>query len=105
MARLIDYEGKLAVDHGWLTRQNEPVEDRWLSVSNIEASRYPVVVDRIIEFTGNMGRVYNPNTSQFIYVDTTNWESVVVERPIKKPRKGKDYDWVWSVGKWRKEWK
>jgi len=73
MSRLVDYQGHLAIDFGWITNWSEPQREHALSVSTIRADSYTVLLDREIEFTGNMGRVYNPNTSRFAYVDTTDW--------------------------------
>ena len=103
---VIDHEGKLAIQigGGWQTRQDEPVEDKLLSVSDIDAARYRHLMGCRVDFTGHDG-VIRPVDYGPTWINTETWERVVLERPIKKPRRGKDYDWEWKWGQWRKVWR
>jgi hypothetical protein len=105
MSTIVDHEGKLAVDFGgWQKRQDEPVEDRLLRVSDIPVEGWDRLIGQSVDFFDNNARCYNPATGRTIFFTTEKWERVLLERPVKKPRRGKDYDWEWAYGQWRKTW-
>lgn len=106
MSTIIDYNGKLAVDFGgWMTNWSKPQMDRALVVSNVNASDYPHLMGASVEFEVNIGKVWAPGFNRPTWIDTTDWEHVTETKPIKKPRKGKDYDWEWFSGRWQKTWR
>lgn len=109
----LDHEGKLAFTFGWYTEQDRPVRARSISVSKARASDWPhllepPVMDRQIDWAGNIGVVHFGGFQRVVRFDTTDWERIVEEVPEKKPRRGKcqgqAYDWEWVRGKWVRKW-
>ena len=104
--KVINYEGKFAIDlGGWIAAQKEPVEIRTLEVSNADLEDYAPLEGHPVEFKGNVGVIYH---NGFPIVcrcgDKKMWRQVVERRPVKKPRKGRDYDWKWVHGRWEKRY-
>lgn len=109
----INHNGKLAFTSGWFTSQDRPVQYRHISVSKARATDWPhlfdpPVLDRQIDWSGNQGVVRFSDHRRSVLFDTTDWERVTEEQPVKKPRRGKrqgqQYDWEWSSGEWRRVW-
>lgn len=109
MAQVIDHNGKLTVTFGWWPNKDEPVEERTIHVSPINASEFPLLIGRKVEdWRGNVGWVWEPQFSRKYSFDTTDWRTVHESRPVKKPRRGRQqgltYDWEWLNGRWVKKW-
>ena len=105
-AKMIDYQGKLALTWGWEANRDRPIEERWLSISDIKSEDYPLVIDQIVSnISSNSFTVCCRQTYQYLRFDSTNWNHLTETRPIKKPKPGKnkiygEYDWEWIAGKW-----
>ena len=109
----IDYNSKLAWTAGWWTESSRPARTRNLSVSDIRASEWTQLIDppllaHQVNWTGNVGIIHLGGYNKPLQVDTSDWERMTEEEPVKKPRRGKRqgqaYDWQWSNGKWARVW-
>lgn len=106
----LDHEGKLAFTFGWHRERDRPVRTRNISVSKARAADWPeLLTDHVvrIDWAGNAGLVHLLDRRP-VRLDTTDWETVTEEEPVKKPRRGKrqgqPYDWEWKWGKWIRKW-
>lgn len=104
MYTAIDHEGKLAVASLWSSNWTEPFDERILWVSNIDADQYPALIDvSTDDVSGNTLLFHIPDLKPH-RVNVSNWERIVLRKSVKKPRRGKNYDWVWQSGRWEKRW-
>lgn len=101
--KVTEREGKLAIEMPYMAEQNRPVESRPVAVSNIRIDNWTTLIGRDVEFNGDDGMVRGENGKRF-YINTRTWEHITEEKPIKPPRKGKEYHWIWRYGHWAKEW-
>ncbi|HUT16035.1 MAG TPA: hypothetical protein VMY98_07310 [Anaerolineae bacterium] len=110
MAKVIEYEGKLAIEvTGWWPNRDRPVLERLLEVSNVPFRDYDFLEGRDIEFMSNQGICfYDGRPYRFDCDDRRTWHMLQEEHPSKRPRRGKKngqhYDWKWVRGKWEREW-
>jgi len=111
MMPFLERDEKLAYTTGWYTETNRPVRTRTVYVSKARAADWQLLLDDCqvvkIDWAGNAGLVYLLNRRP-VRLDTTDWETVQEEEPIKKPRRGKRqgqaYDWEWKWGQWVRKW-
>lgn len=107
----LDYEGKLAFTAGWFTDPTRPVQTRIVRISKARAADWSLLLDDSeisrIDWSGNAGLVHLLNHRP-VRLDTSDWETIIEEEPIKKPRRGKRqgqrYDWEWRWGEWARKW-
>jgi len=104
MWKVYDHEGYLAVALPFAPNWDKPVESRMICVSRVPIGRYARLIGDPVEFTGNTGVVQHPGLRRRVVLETGDWTKVVEEKPIKKPRKGRGYDWKWRYGRWEKDW-
>lgn len=107
----LDYKGKLAYTAGWFTDPNRPVQTRHVRVSKARAADWSLLLDDAaivrIDWAGNAGLIHLLDHRP-VRLDTSDWETITEEGPIKKPRRGKRqgqrYDWEWRRGEWVRKW-
>jgi hypothetical protein len=106
----LDHDGKLAFTTGWFTDPSQPVLTRTVHVSKASVDDWSHLLDVMdcqIEWSGNHGLIHLIGQRP-VRVDTTDWERVTEETPVKKPRRGKRqgqaYDWEWEWGRWVRVW-
>lgn len=106
----LDHKGKLAFTTGWYTETNRPARTRILHVSKARVEDWSLLLDDKvvrIDWSGNAGLVHLLDHRP-VRLDTTDWETINQEEPIKKPRRGKRqgqaYDWEWKWGQWARKW-
>jgi len=98
--KLIDRDGKVAVTLGWQKDWNRPVEYQVFKVCDTPVYPWRFLLGNEVRFDGNHGRVFD-NNGRPTLLDTSTWDTVTEERPIKKPRRRKDQpDWRWQAGRW-----
>jgi hypothetical protein len=104
-----EYKGKLALFPDWNIDKDEPRYYRDVRISPASIEK-PLLRDyigiKISEWNGNIGILPVPMYGAG-YVDISEWETERVYKPLKKPRKGKDYDWEWTPdfhGMWEGRW-
>jgi len=102
MWKVYNHEGYLAVSLPFEANWDKPVESKVIHVSRVPIAGYEQLIGASVEFTGDVGIVQRPGKS--IALDTEDWQCIVEERPVRKPRKGRDYDWRWRYGRWEKDW-
>jgi len=95
---LIDHDDFLGLAWGWEIGNDQPVYERWISVSKLRLDRdsylRSLVGKEIRDFSGNIGRV--DAGYQWQYIDTNTWEQIKETKPIEKRRNGKDWEWRWT---------
>ncbi len=106
----LNHDEKLAFTTGWYTETNRPVRTRVLHVSKARAADWQLLLTGFIvriDWSGNHGLVHILDHRP-VRLDTSDWETITEEEPIKKPRRGKrqgqSYDWEWKWGKWERVW-
>ena len=100
MWKLVEHDGKVAICLPWQTDYNRPVETQVTKVCDVAVGRWAPLLGREVKFTGNRGIVYN-DYGQPTVMDTSAWETVIEERPVKPPRQKKDRPaWRWHYGRW-----
>jgi hypothetical protein len=106
LGKIIDKDGKLAWTTGWEKDSDFQIEKRYLHVSNIRVKDYQQLVDKSPnDITGNCLTIHVAGWPRPFVLHTDKWEQVIEEKPIKKPRPGKNktygqYDWEWLLGQW-----
>ena len=102
MAKLIDYEGKLAIDFGWQKNWNEPVYDRVIKICpGVLAAGFPHLLGLEVDFTGNYARARAPYSDRHSLLgDTSDWKVVTETKPIKRPRDRQYMTHEWKYGRW-----
>jgi len=101
--KIHNYEGYLAVALPFTPNWDEPVESKVIHVSQVPIAGYEQLIGASVEFADDrIGIVQCPGKS--IVLDTEDWQCIVEERPVRKPRKGRGYDWKWIRGRWEKDW-
>ncbi len=102
--RVCDYKGKLAITLPAAPDWNEPFMVKPYHVSNIPVSQYRELLDcPVRNLRGNVGTVA-PIGGRPKRLDTSGWKRIEEKKRVRKPPKGRDYDYVWERGEWRKEW-
>jgi hypothetical protein len=105
MAQLIEVDGKVAVSFGWMTNFDKPERNHLYYVGKAKAEDYKCILGCHVEVSGSSCLAYYEGRYFRCELDNKGeWKQVTDIEPVKKPRKGKDYDWEWSMGKWRKVW-
>ena len=99
--KIVEIEGKLAID--WLTivDQDKPVIHRYYKVSTIPISSYPDLPGKEVYLESH--RVYLGN-GKWIRLEYDNWDQICIDFPDARPRDGKEYTWEWIRGKWQRKW-
>lgn len=76
--------------------------------TDLQASSYDAHLDGMQVRGAGLGRYTICKTLQIIHLpqggDTLSIAEMTEKTLIKKPRKGKNYDWVWRWGKWEKSY-
>ena len=106
---LIEYDGRLAFTFGWQDNWADPKQTRTIHVSGGKVRDWQHVLDlnipdSSISWTGSVGVVRHYALPRPVVLDVTGWMKILEERPVKKPRRGKGYDWRWLDGRWQKEY-
>jgi len=102
MWKVHDYEGYLAVALQFEANWDKPVESKVIHVSSIPIAGYEQLIGASVKFADD--RIGIVQCSRPVVLDTEGWQCVVEERPVRKPRKGRDYGWKWRHGRWEKDW-
>lgn len=105
--KVINYNGKLAIESFWWNDQNEPKQTQYIYVSDINADDWVDIIGFLVEsWSVNTATIYA--NGRTYYLDTTKWERVSKEQAVPKPRRGKRgglvFDWYWERGKWNRRW-
>lgn len=104
MDKVIEYEGKIAVQTSWQASWGEPEEYRITYIGK----HYPVkywehLLDREVSWTENTAIAKFHSSWCYLDVhDKEQWDRVIETRPVKKPRDGKHYTYVWHMGRWER---
>lgn len=103
IVKVIDYEGKLTIDWGKIQSWIAPQIDRELTVFNVKSENYPVFLNKelLCQVDGDNVVLYHEGRPW--YMDAPS-EKITLSEPLKKPRKGKGYDWEYKMGQWVKTW-
>jgi len=104
MAQLIDHEGKLAINFGWMANWDKPQEERLMYVARgVPSKHYTSMLGHYVEFLGNTGSCWFQGKRYIFQTDDKSaWDQVIEVRPVKKPRDGKYYTHAWHSGRWEK---
>jgi len=102
MWKVDNYEGYLAVASQFASNWDEPVKSRIIHISPIPITGYKQLIGASVEFADDRIGIVQCS-GRPVVLDTEGWQCVVEERPVRKPRKGRDYDWKWIRGRWEKE--
>ena len=101
MAHIIDFDGHLAIDLGWVTSWSKPQRERRIYVGRVRTEQYSNLLGREVHFTGNTGVVHwYERRYVFQTDDRAEWTPVDQEQTIRKPRKRRTHDWKWEHGRW-----
>ena len=111
LGELIDHNGKLAQWRGERRDVQKPILITHLTVSKVAASSWPDAIGKV------PSSPVGYDWSGSIYIDgqrwqvgTSTWEEITVQTPIKPPRNGRTYTWIWNESgsivnpDWAKDW-
>ena len=96
---LTEHKGHIAVTLPWQRSWTEPVEYKVFRVCDAPTGRWRPLLGNEVRFRGNHGYCFN-HYGQPARMDTTNWTTVTIERPIRRPRKRQGYTYTWQHGDW-----
>lgn len=107
MARLIEREGRLAIDFGWIRAWENPEDTRLIYVApaSVNVAHYRHLLDLEVVFEGDVGRVLGTGADRPVLVRPDGWEQVIERRPVRKPRRRAGYDLFWEYGRWHERWR
>jgi hypothetical protein len=105
MDEIIEYDGKIAVDTGWHNDWNKPEQYRIIYLGKADTDTWRSIIGCRVTWNGNVGTVQSYGRVYRIFTeDEHEWTKLIETRPVKKPRRGKNYDWEWEHGAWQKKW-
>ncbi len=98
---------KLAIADEWTGDYSKPEEFRWIYIFMQHTAEREEYLIGLKYGTSQNGFIvfHDPRSLGHRKFDITDCVKVKETRPVKKPRAGRRYDWVWRMGSWRKEWK
>ena len=106
MDQIIEHKDKVAIDSGWHDDWNKPEQYRILYIGKANADDWRDLIGSSVTWSGNTGTVRRYDRTYYLRVDDAReWTKFIETRPVKKPRRGKNYDWEWERGAWRKTWR